>query len=98
MGKLSLANLKKTIYYLKRNGLKNTISAAKERLDEKEEYQVTIISAQKKMELRKKAAKQIVEWNQSEKAAPSFSILVPAFRTNPAFLKDLVDSVREQVY
>ena len=98
MGKLSLANLKKTIYYLKRNGLKNTISAAKERLDEKEEYQVTILSAQKKMELRKKAAKQIVEWNQSEKAAPSFSILVPAFRTNPAFLKDLVDSVREQVY
>ena len=34
MGKINIANLKKAFYYLKRNGLKNTWSAARERMSE----------------------------------------------------------------
>ena len=37
MAKLSKSNLKKTLYYLKRNGLRDTYLAALERLRKKEE-------------------------------------------------------------
>ena len=36
MGKLNKDNLRKTIYYLKKNGLKNTIYAMTERLQKKD--------------------------------------------------------------
>ena len=36
MGKLNKDNLRKTIYYLKKNGLKNTIYAMAERLQKKD--------------------------------------------------------------
>ena len=38
MGKFSAANLNKTIYYLKRNGLQETWYAARERLAAKDHY------------------------------------------------------------
>ena len=98
MGKLTIANLKKTIYYLKRNGLRNTWNAARERLSATEPYVPTIFSEEELGEMRQEAA----EWMQKVEASggelPFFHILVPAYRTNPVFLKELVESVQAQVY
>ena len=98
MGKLTIANLKKTIYYLKRNGLRNTINAAAERLSETDAYQYVPFSGEEKMALREQAGDLIDAWSVSEETVPTFSILVPAYHTDPRFLKDLVESVREQAY
>lgn len=98
MGKLTIANLKKTIYYLKRNGLRNTINAAAERLSETKVYQYHPFSEEEKKTIRGQARDLIEAWNASEEAVPTFSILVPAYHTDPKFLRDLVESVREQAY
>ena len=98
MGKLTIANLKKTIYYLKRNGLRNTINAAAERLSATDGYQYVPFSEEEKKALREQERDLIEAWNASEEAVPTFSILVPAYHTDPKFLKDLVESVREQAY
>lgn len=98
MGKLSIANLKKTIYYLQRNGLKNTWNAAWERLSDTQKYQFTPISEEEKEKLRRQAGEQISEAEAKGRMIPYFSILVPAFQTNPVFLWELVQSLHEQVY
>ena len=48
MGKLNLDNLRKTVYYLKKNGIKSTVLAAAERLQKKEydDYTYTSPSAE----------------------------------------------------
>ena len=92
MGKFNSANLKKTFYYLKRNGLKETWYAAVERLwgEEKEtrEYKQRHVSAD--------------EWNKqrewAKKHSFSFSIVVPAYRTDPIFLREMIDSVKSQSF
>ena len=43
MGKINLANIKKTIYYLKRNGIKNTCYAVLERLEERKNAPYTFL-------------------------------------------------------
>ncbi|MBR6149716.1 MAG: glycosyltransferase [Lachnospiraceae bacterium] len=98
MGKLTIANLKKTLYYLRRNGLQNTWNAARERLSTTEPYSFRPLSEEEKKALREQARECIRNWSEAGKEVPSFSILVPAYRTNPAFLKDLVVSVQEQAY
>lgn len=88
MGKLSVANLRKTIYYLRRNGLENTWHAIRERMAKTEEY---IYQAPTEAELSRQRS-----------IAPdeqiSFSIIVPTYRTVPWYLKELVDSVTAQTY
>ena len=98
MGKFTFANLKKTLYYLQRNGIRNTWNAARERLSAVEEYSFKPLSEEEKKALREQARESIRNWSAAEEEVPTFSILVPAYRTNPAFLKDLVISLREQVY
>ncbi|MBR4606221.1 MAG: hypothetical protein IKO41_08360, partial [Lachnospiraceae bacterium] len=98
MGKLTIANLKKTLYYLRRNGLQNTWNAARERLSATEPYSFRPLSEEEKKTLREQARECIRNWSEAGKEVPSFSILVPAYRTNPTFLKDLVVSVQEQAY
>lgn len=98
MGKLTFANLKKTLYYLQRNGIRNTWNAAKERLSAVEEYSFKPLSEEEKKALREQARECIRNWSAAEEEVPTFSILVPAYRTNPVFLKDLVISLREQAY
>lgn len=97
MGALSLANLKKTIYYLQRNGLKNTWNAARERL-EKSPAADYLWRPESPLEWRagRNACREMLE-RYGEKA-PLFSILVPAYHTNPVFLKELVESVKKQTY
>ncbi|MBR3470130.1 MAG: glycosyltransferase [Lachnospiraceae bacterium] len=98
MGKFSIANLRKLIYYLRRNGLRSTFHAAKERLGESEKYEYHELSAQEREELTSQAEEMVAKWKAKGQSVPKFSILVPAYRTNPVFLKELVTSVCDQVY
>ena len=63
-----------------------------------EHYSFKPLSEEEKRALREQARERIRKWSTAEEEVPTFSILVPAYRTNPAFLKDLVISLREQAY
>ncbi|MGN1146134.1 MAG: glycosyltransferase [Acetatifactor sp.] len=90
MRKINLANLKKTIYYLRRNGLKNTWYAARERLEEQKmpPYFFMPLEAQE-------AERQC---RASEAFAVTFSIVVPTYHTKEEYLRDMIDSVVNQTY
>lgn len=90
MSRISIANLKKTIYYLKRNGLRDTCLAALERLRQNEyaDWKYEDISE------ADAAAQRGRKWERKVK----FSILVPAYRTREAFLRAMTESVLGQTY
>lgn len=96
---LSRANIDKTIYYLQRNGLRNTWYAVRERIAEKrhpyeeENYPYTEASPTKLEEQRKHVLSNTTYFRDI-----SFSILVPAYRTQPGFLTELIQSVQAQSY
>ena len=87
---MKISNLKKTYYYLQRNGLKKTIDAVWERLFFSYERDYTYLSPGKEELLyqRKK------EWTNPF----TFSILVPAYETKKEYLIRLLDSMEEQTY
>lgn len=89
MGRLNLANWKKAIYYLHRNGLKNTVYAAAERLEGRGEDYCYKEPGAKELEAQRHR-----EW----KKRPVFSILVPAYRTPIKYLEELLESVERQTY
>jgi glycosyltransferase involved in cell wall biosynthesis len=91
MGK-GIANLKKTIYYLKRNGLKRTFLAVAERLGAAEEtaYQPPCLSKEAWERQRAHALEGF--------SAQKFSIVVPAYRTPERYLRELIESVCNQTY
>ena len=86
MGKLNRDNLRKTVYYLKKNGLENTILAATERLQKKEYDAYTYESLPQSLldEQSKRCWKEQVV----------FSIVVPLYHTPAGYFKELVESVR----
>lgn len=90
MGKLNRDNLRKTVYYLKKNGLKNTILAATERLQKKEYDAYTYESLPQSLldEQSKRCWKEQVV----------FSIVVPLYHTPAGYFKELVESVLNQTY
>lgn len=92
MGKISRANLKKTLYYLKRNGIKGTFYAVRERLDRRRQpkYRWTPPTAEELEGQRQKAAREGFD--------ATFSIVVPAYRTPERYLRELIASVRAQSY
>lgn len=90
MGKLSKANIKKTIYYLKRNGIVNTWYAAKERM-EKSEYEQYQYMEPTEEELDRQ---RVTNSGYSGK----ISIVVPTYHTNPKYLCEMIDSVLGQTY
>ncbi|MCR2047338.1 glycosyltransferase [Acetatifactor muris] len=92
MGRINAANLKKTIYYLKRNGLRQTWYAVRERLDERRQpsYCRTRLSEASPEGQRR-------TWEQGEYPV-SFSILVPAYGTREKYLRELLESLRRQTY
>lgn len=102
MGRLNRANLKKTIYYLKRNGIKSTFYAVLERLEERKKAPyVWTPPADARLE-EQRAGWEKSGWQlarQTRGAAPlTFSILVPVYRTKPEYLRELLDSLRAQTY
>lgn len=86
----NLMNLKKTYYYLKRNGVMQTIGAALERAQAPyfADYKYKLPSEQE-LELQRKE-----KWN----TPVLFSVVVPAYETREEFLKVLIDSLLEQTY
>ena len=84
------ANLRKTVNYLKKNGLRHTWYAAKERIgEEKKSFYVYREPSGEEL-----AAQQAGTMDYSE----LFSIIVPAYETKETFLRELIDSVRRQSY
>lgn len=87
---LSVSNVRKTILYCKRNGLKSSIYATMERIEQRKQqpysYQAPSIE-----ELEYQSA-------QSFEYEPLISIVVPCYETKPVFLEDLIHSVEEQSY
>lgn len=87
---LKISNLKKTFYYLKKNGWKNAYYAALERVGrEKEETYCYEAPSEEVLEVQRK---------ESEAFAYRFSILVPAYETKPEYLRGMMDSVLKQSY
>lgn len=84
------ANWKKTVYYLRRNGIKSTIYAVLERLEQQkqndyrcEETGEEQLEAQRQQHFQRK---------------PTFSILVPLYRTPEIYLTEMITSVLGQTY
>lgn len=90
MGKFSKDNLRKTIYYLKKNGLKNTLYAVAERLQKKEtdSYEYVALSPEE-LDRQRGAIWEV---------PVTFSILVPLYCTPVAYFKEMVESVLAQTY
>lgn len=92
MGKINRANLKKTVYYLKRNGMKKTLAAVRERLDKGAQSQYRYEPpTEQELDRQKGTAEQ-------EGYTVSFSIVVPAYRTPEKYLREMLDSVCSQSY
>lgn len=92
MGILNSANLKKTIYYLRRNGLGRTVNAVRERMDPRcrVPYQWEPISGEERERQRKCAAEGF--------SHVCFSIVVPTYRTPEKYLREMISSVIKQTY
>ncbi|MCD7836550.1 MAG: glycosyltransferase, partial [Lachnospiraceae bacterium] len=90
MGILSVADIRKTLYYFKRNGLKSTLHAAKERLGS------TSASEYKPSHAADSELKKQREWSRDKDLL--FSIVVPTYRTNEKYLRDMAASVLAQSY
>ncbi len=90
MGRINPANLKKTIYYLRRNGLKSTWYAAKERLEEKNKPPYFFVPLGREEIERQRSA--------SKSYTVTFSVVVPVYRTKEEHLRDMIDSVISQTY
>ena len=87
---LKISNVKKTIHYLQKNGLRHTFYAAKERIGEEKKAEYVYREPEEAQ-----LALQRAEW----KHFPyRFSIVVPAYETREAYMRDLIDSVRRQTY
>lgn len=89
-GIFKLVNLKKTIHYLKKNGIRQAYYAAKERVEQQQgdDY---IYEAPSEEELQKQ--------REAGKAfSCKFSILVPLYETDEVYLREMADSVLNQTY
>lgn len=91
----NLANIKKTWYYLQKNGVSNTYYAVLERLYAKRSdlypdkgYAYQPVS-EEELDRQRKV---------SFKRAYRFSILVPMYETKPEFARAMIDSVLAQTY
>ena len=92
LGRINRVNLKKTIYYLKRNGLKNTYYAILERLAVSRQPLYRFAPPEEK-----ELAKQRRDYRMLEPAF-TISIVVPCYRTDPRHLLKMLESVRHQTY
>ncbi|MBR6665344.1 MAG: glycosyltransferase [Lachnospiraceae bacterium] len=90
MGKLNKDNLRKTVYYLKKNGIRNTMYAVAERLQPKETDSYTY----------KEPAEDVLDRQRKTtwENPVTFSILVPVYHTPAEYFKEMVESVLQQTY
>ena len=90
MSKFNRDNLYKTIYYLKKNGLKNTLYAVAERIQKKDTDSYTYEEPSQKV-LEKQREK---KWEEPV----CFSILVPLYHTPEKYFRAMTESVLAQTY
>lgn len=90
MGKINGANMKKALYYLRRNGILAAYHAARERLGSKD-YADYMYKPPEAKVLEKQRNKR---WEQG----PLFSIIVPVYRTPEKYLRAMIESVIYQTY
>lgn len=87
---LNTTNLKKTYYYIKRNGIMPTIGAALERVQAPYFADYTYSSPkEQELELQRKR-----RWENPV----MFSVVVPAYETKEEFLSVLIESLKSQTY
>lgn len=85
-----LSNLKKTVRYLGRNGIRQAYYAARERMDaEQHEHYVYHAPSEDELENQREKGKEF---------SCRFSILVPLYETKEVYLREMMDSVLEQTY
>jgi len=90
MGKLSKDNLRKTIYYLKKNGLKNTLYAVAERMQKQDtDSYIYVLPSQEEISRQRET-----KWE----CPVTFSILVPLYHTPIDYFKEMIESVLAQTY
>lgn len=87
---LKLSNLKKTLRYLKKNGIRQAFYAVRERIDTEKTEDYTYVMPDKRV-----LEEQI---RQARKMKTRFSILVPAYETDERYLREMIDSVLGQTY
>lgn len=87
--------LVKAMRYFKRNGFLATIDRAKVKLTKKD-TQNAYFYWRKKYEIKPEE----IEAQRAEHFSyePQFSIVIPLFNTRPKFLKEMIDSIRNQTY
>ena len=91
-GIFKVSNLKKTYYYLKKNGLKNAYYAALERImrEKNEDYRYEMLMPDQKTLKQQKEIGKTYPY--------TFSILVPTYETKEEYLREMADSVLQQTY
>ncbi len=92
MGMIKLADVKRTLYFLKRNGFKSTRYEIQEKLEQRKLplYRWELASLE---ELKRQK-----RWAEENKIPLKFSIVVPAYRTRENCLRELLDSMMFQSY
>ena len=91
-GGINLVNMKKTLYFLKRNGIKNTCYVIWERLAERRQPLYHFTPPDEEELNRQRMACRVSE------PVHTFSIVVPCYRTDPKHLLQMIESVRCQTY
>lgn len=87
---LKVSNIRKTINYLQKNGVKHAYYAAKERIEEEKKTKYDYIEpTQEVLATQRKEA---------DKFPYRLSLVVPAYETKEEFLRELLESVRRQSY
>lgn len=92
ISKLSLANLKKTYYYLKKNGVTAALFAVRERLSKSAYDDYTYVAPSEEELERQRLESQAFE------NPVTISILVPAYNTDPKYMTELLESLSNQTY
>lgn len=83
-------NFRKTVRYLKKNGIRHAFYAAKERIEE--ERRADYYYREPSMETLEAQRRESGEYSEL------FSIIVPAFETKEEFLREMIASVQRQSY
>lgn len=87
---LNIANIRKTINYLRKNGIRHAYYAAKERIEEEKKSDYIYEEPKEEVLTMQKSG-----WKQ---LPYRFSIIVPAYETKAEYMRELIDSVRNQSY
>ncbi|MBE5859962.1 MAG: glycosyltransferase [Butyrivibrio sp.] len=94
-----LNNIKKTIAYARRNGVSDAIVATAERLRDRRNDNYTYVPpTEEELTKQLKWYRALLNDPAKSKMLPFISILVPCYNTDKHFLKDMIDSVKNQTY